>query len=291
MTAELLYKSECMLGEGPAWHTERKSFFWVDIDGKNFYEYHTQTKEVTKRQLAYRVSLIVQTKESSDILLLAVQGGLASYDLTKEKFTWLLDIEKEQTNHRTNDGAVDSEGRLWVGTMHRQFEKGAGSLYCIDENFSLQRKISNVTISNGLVWSLDNTRMYFIDTPTQTVQSFLFDAETGNIQFEKIAITIDKKTGSPDGMAIDEEGMLWIAQWNGFGVYRWDPVKGKLLDKIDVPAPQVSSCAFGGENMDELIITTARENFTEEDIEKYPLSGNVFIAKPGVKGIERNKFG
>lgn len=291
MTAELFYKSECMLGEGPSWHAERKSFFWVDIDGKCFYEFHTTTKEVTRRQLAHRVSLILQTKASSDIILLGVQGGLASYDLTKEKFIWLLDIEKEQFDHRTNDGAVDSEGRLWIGTMHRQFEKGAGSLYCVDNNFSVQRKITGVTISNGLAWSLDNSRMYFIDTPTQTVQSFLFDAETGNIQFEKIAITIDKKMGSPDGMAIDEEGMLWIAQWDGFGVYRWDPVKGKLLDKIDVPVPQVSSCAFGGDNMDELIITTARENFTEEDAAKYPLSGNIFIAKPGVKGIAPNKFG
>ena len=133
--------------------------------------------------------------------------------------------------------------------------------------------------------------MYYTDSPTQQVQSFLFDEKTGTINFEKIAITIDKQAGSPDGMCLDEEGMLWIAQWGGFGVYRWDPLTGTLLDKIDVPVPQVSSCAFGGRDMDQLFITTARENMTEDQVEKFPLSRNVFIARPGVKGVPVHKFG
>jgi sugar lactone lactonase YvrE len=99
------------------------------------------------------------------------------------------------------------------------------------------------------------------------------------------------EVGTPDGMCIDEEGMLWIAQWNGFGVYRWNPINGKLLDKIEVPVPQVSSCAFGGENYDQLFITTAQENFSQELLEKYPDSGSVFLAKPGVRGVRKNLFG
>ena len=150
--------------------------------------------------------------------------------------------------------------------------------------FSVQKKLSDISVSNGIVWSADGKRMYYIDSPTQQVQCFLFDEKTGNIEFEKIAITIDKASGSPDGMCMDEEGMLWIAQWDGFGVYRWNPLTGEMLDKIDVPVPQVSSCAFGGDNMDQLFITTARENMSKDDVKKYPLSGNVFIAEPGVKG-------
>jgi sugar lactone lactonase YvrE len=103
-------------------------------------------------------------------------------------------------------------------------------------------------------------------------------------------VNIPPETGSPDGMCIDEEGMLWIAQWNGFGVYRWNPITGKLLDKIEVPVPQVSSCAFGGNDFDELFITTAREHFTEEQKAQYPESGSVYIAKPGVRGVRKNIF-
>lgn len=290
MEAALLYSPGCLLGEGPMWHKERNSFFWVDIDGKAFYEYNLNTGNAKKRQLDYRVSLVVKYKNTDHQLLLAVHGGLVLYDLFAETFPWLADIEKDIPMHRTNDGAVDCNGNLWVGTMHRQFEKGAGSLYRIDKDFNIQKKLEGVTISNGLVWNQDNTKMYFIDTPTQTVQSFLFDAITGNIQFEKIAVNIDASAGSPDGMCIDEEGMLWIAQWNGFGVYRYNPSNGKMLDKISVPVPQVSACAFGGDNLDTMIITTAQENFSAEDKSKHPLSGNIFIAKPGVKGIDARSF-
>jgi sugar lactone lactonase YvrE len=203
----------------------------------------------------------------------------------------LLDIEKEIKMNRTNDGGCDPAGRLWIGTMHRQFEKGNGSLYSVEHDFSVRKRLDNISISNGIVWSQDGKRMYFVDSPTQTVQSFLFDLETGDLLFEKIAISINKKIGTPDGMCMDEEGMLWIAQWGGFGVYRWNPLTGMMLDKIDLPVPQVSSCAFGGQNLDHLFITTARENMSSNDLKDYPLSGNVFIAMPGVRGIPVPKFG
>ncbi|HNP22206.1 MAG TPA: SMP-30/gluconolactonase/LRE family protein [Panacibacter sp.] len=290
MEAVLLHAAGCLLGEGPMWHKERGSFFWVDIDGKAFYEYNFLTGDVKKRQLNHRVSLVTKYKHFNDRLLLAVQGGLALYDLTTETFTWHADIEKEILMHRTNDGAVDCNGNLWVGTMHRQFVQGAGALYRIDQQLNVEKKLEGVTISNGLVWNYDHTKMYFIDTPLHTVRSFLFDSATGALQFEKNAVEIDKATGSPDGMCIDEEGMLWVAQWNGFGVYRYNPGTGQLLGKISVPVPQVSACAFGGPELDTMIITTAQENFSEEDKIKYPLSGGLFMAKPGVRGFDPERF-
>src|ERR1700690_2498083 len=100
----------------------------------------------------------------------------------------MLDIEKEKSNNRCNDGACDCEGRLWIGTMDRSFKEKADTLYCIDKNFLSAKKVNNVTISNGMTWSLGNDRFYYIDSPRQTVTSFLFDAKTGNINFEKITI-------------------------------------------------------------------------------------------------------
>lgn len=287
MNASVLYPSQCYLGEGPLWHAERNSCFWVDIEGKKFYEYKWLEKTVQCRRLDYRVTLIVQDKDNH--LVLGLEGGIARYNLDTETITWLIDIEKQHNRHRCNDGKVDSRGRLWVGTLQMDFMEGAGSLYCVDENMELQKKQDKVTISNGLAWSLDNTRLYFIDSPTHKVQSFLFEEETGQIIFEKDVIHIPTGMGTPDGMAIDEEGMLWIAHWGGFGVYRWNPLNGELISTVKLPVPNVTSCTFAGENLDHLLITTARQDLSEEDLKKYPESGDVFCAKVPAKGMLPHK--
>ncbi|MBS1975113.1 MAG: SMP-30/gluconolactonase/LRE family protein, partial [Bacteroidetes bacterium] len=203
MKAEVLYPSQCYLGEGPMWHAERKSCFWVDIEGKTFFEYNFIRNETRIRALDHRITLIVQ--DNNDQLVLGLEGGIGHYDLNAEKFTWLIHLEKERYRHRCNDGKVDSSGRLWVGTMHMDFKEGAGSLYCLSQSFGLKKKLSGLTISNGMAWSPDNKLLYFIDSPTNKVQSFLFDERTGDIQFEKDVVIIPEQMGSPDGMAIDEE--------------------------------------------------------------------------------------
>jgi len=287
MTASVLYPSQCYLGEGPFWHAERKSCFWVDIEGKKLFEYNWIDKTTKLRVLNYRVTLVVQ--DQNDHLILGLEGGVARYNLDSENLLWLIDIEKDIHKHRTNDGKVDSKGRLWLGTMHMDFNEGAGSLYSLDENLFLNKKRDKLTIANGMAWSSDNTRLFFIDSPTNKVQSFIFDESTGDIVFEKDVIDIPKEMGAPDGMSIDEEGMLWIAHWGGFGVYRWNPLDGKLLSVLKLPVPNVSSCAFAGENLDHLIITTARQDLSEDELKKYPESGDLFCAKLSVKGMKTNK--
>lgn len=287
MTATLSYPSQCYLGEGPLWHAERKTCFWVDIEEKKFYEYKWREGTVHCRSLDYRVSFIAQDKD--DNLVLGLEGGIARYDLTTEKLTWLIDIEKDLDRHRCNDGKADKLGRLWLGTLHRDFHAGKGSLYSVDDTLRLQKKQTGFTIANGLAWSPDDTVLYFIDSPTNKVMAFRYDQGTGEIVYESTPIDIPYAMGNPDGMAIDEEGMLWIAHWGGFGVYRWNPANGKLIDKIAVQAPNVSSCAFVGENLDRLLITTARQDLNEEDLKKYPQSGDVFIQQVNTKGALPNK--
>lgn len=288
MKASLLYKCDCSLGEGAFWHEARQSFFWVDIDGMCLFEYGSLNEKVNTWRFEHRPSFIALDTQGQFVI--AFQGGIARFDLQTEKLHWLVNIVKDDTEQRTNDGAIDSEGRLWIGTMNVKFKEGAGALYCLSNDLSLTKKIEGLTIPNGLVWSLNDRTMYHIDSPTRKVQSYSFDHKTGTIIFEKTAVTIPKEAGNPDGMCIDEEGMLWIAQWNGSGVYRWNPDTGKLLDKIEVPVPQVSSCAFGGTDYDQLFITTAREGFSSELIAKYPDSGSIYTARPGMRGIRKNIF-
>lgn len=282
MKARTLFPSHSILGESPLWHAERKCCYWVDIERGILYELNWLSGTARKWDFNGRLSMVRQGR--NDELILALNTAIVKFDLESEQLTPLIDIELSTSGNRCNDGACDSWGRLWIGTMHLEHKDGAGSLYLVDGNLQVHKKFPNTSISNGIAWSLDNKRLFYIDSPTQVVKSFIFNEKDGEIVFEKNVIEVPSEMGTPDGMAIDEKGMLWIAQWGGSGVYRWNPNDGKLLDKIELPVPQVTSCAFAGEKLDYLIITTARENFKEEDLEKYPESGNLFLIKTRVKG-------
>jgi sugar lactone lactonase YvrE len=288
MTATSLYSSQCLLGESPLWHARRNCFYWVDINDGNLFSLDWNTKVVSEKHFNADLSLVVET--IGDDLILALGTSIVRFNPDTEALSYLVDLEPENKDHRCNDGAVDSKGRLWVGTTHVDHDVERGVLYSIEKSNKPQQKIPRVTISNGIVWSLDNKRMYFIDSPTQRVDAYFFNKHTGEIIFDNTVINIPIQMGTPDGMTIDAEGMLWIAHWGGFGVYRWNPFTGKLLDKIEVPAPNVTSCRFAGEKLDQLVITTARKNMDDAMLTNYPESGNLFIANVEINGLEGFRF-
>ncbi len=288
MKASNFYPSQCVLAEGPLWHKERNSCFWVDIERGILYEYGWKNQEVKTWSFDHRVTMVIQAENNQ--VILALDRRIARFDLETEKLEKIVDLEKELPGNRCNDGACDSQGRIWVGTMALDTKEGAASLYCVEKDLSVTKKISGVTISNGLAWSSDDRTFYYIDTPTKKVQAYHFDKITGQITLDRTAVEIPEDMGSPDGMAIDEEGMLWIAHYGGSGVYRWNPGTGEFLEKIEVPAPHVTSCAFVGENLDQLLITTARENMSEEELLQYPESGDVFLAHTKVKGTLAHRY-
>lgn len=133
--------------------------------------------------------------------------------------------------------------------------------------------------------------MYYTDTPTNQIVAFDFNNENGSISNKRVVVNIPRDMGYPDGMTSDEEGMLWVAHWQGFQVSRWNPVTGNMIETIPIPAPLVTSCAFGGKNMDELFVTTARIGLTQEMLQEFPNAGGVFRIKTGVKGNQMYPFG
>jgi sugar lactone lactonase YvrE len=281
-----LHQSQCILGESPYWHAERKSFFWVDIEKGELYEFQVALKKTTKRKFNQRLSLVVEGQ--GDYLILALDRKIARYDLETEKLTWLIEVEEDQPLNRFNDGACDADGRLWIGTMSTKITPESGALYKITSELSPEKMLGKITISNGMAWTSDNETFYYIDSPTQEIRAYQFDLETGEINFDRTVIRVPKELGTPDGMSMDREGKLWVAHYGGFGVYCWDPENGKLLKKIVLPAPHVTSCVFGGENLDHLLITTARENLTEAQLQEYPQSGDVFLVKTNTQGFLSN---
>ncbi len=287
-TAQLVLDLRMTLGEGSIWDFRRAELFFVDIEEGKLFTY-TEQGRFSVKKTGQRVSAVVPAVNG--LLILAMQKGIYSYRRKDSAFHLLAVNPADSQSYRFNDGKCDPSGRFWVGTMSMDYKKGSGNLYCLGEGGNMQRMKSGVTISNGIVWSADKRKMYYIDTPTREVVMFCYDDETGRIDSGRVVIRIPQEMGGPDGMTIDAEGKLWIAHYGGGAVRRWDPDNGKLLKTVNVPAKNVTSCAFGGADLDILYITTARQGNSAEDLAKYPYSGGLFSCRPGVKGVKANLFG
>ena len=289
LTAELLYKAEATTGEGSIWHTDRKTLFWVDIEGQTLYEYIPERNDCRSWKFDRMDSTVVPETDST--VIISLQNEIVRVNVNDGNVTSVVDIPDDGGKIRCNDGKCDPSGRLWVGTMGFGAPQGAAHLYLVPADGQRETKLEGVTISNGIVWTSDKKYMYYNDTPTGRIARYRYDDSTGNIEFDGIAVQLASGTGSPDGMTIDSEDNLWVAQWGGGGVYCYDPRTGELLTKITVPAPHVASCAFGGDNLETLYITTARADLSEEQLKEFPLSGSIFYCKPGAKGVKTNFYG
>ncbi len=281
MEAKLLFDNKALLGEGPIWNHETQQLYWIDIESKQLHLYTPETNEDNFFDVGERIGTVVPIESGG--ALVALENGIHSMDLQSGNLTFITNPLEEGI--RFNDGKCDPLGRFWVGSMHLQAEKNASALYMMDENQQITQKLDSVTISNGIIWSLDNKTMYYIDTPTREVRAFDYDISTGTISSPRVMISIPQERGAPDGMTIDEEGMLWIGHWGGGIVGRYDPASGEMIQKIEVPALNVTACAFGGENLDKLYITTASIGMNEEQQQEYPEAGGLFVAEPGVRGV------
>lgn len=286
--ADVVFKAEATTGEGSIWHPDRNTLFWVDIEGKKLYEYNPDKQDCKSWEFDRMVSTVVPETDST--VVVSLQNEIVRVNLNDGSLTSVAPIPDKDGKVRCNDGKCDPAGRLWIGTMGFGAPEGAGTLYTVVPDGTVTTKLEKVTISNGIVWSADKKYMYYNDTPTGKVARYRYNEKTGEILYDGIAVTLPAGSGVPDGMTIDSNDNLWVAQWGGYGVYCYNPSTGELLEKIEVPAPNVASCAFGGKEMDTLYITTARAGLSEQQLEEYPLSGSLFVCKPGVKGPEPNRF-
>src|SRR5689334_19632447 len=233
LTAELVLDAKVLLGEGPWWNPRTGELYWVDIEGCAVHIFDPATRKDRKIDVGQMVGCVVGRKSGG--VVVALQQGLYALDLETEELTPLLDPESHLPDNRFNDGKCDSRGRFWAGTTRVKHDEPAGFLYMLDADLNVHRRLDDVWISNGLAWSQDDRTMYFIDSPTGEVIAFDFDASAGEIGNERLVIEIPEGGGSPDGMTIDEEGMLWIALWDGWRVIRVNPESGAIIDEIKMP--------------------------------------------------------
>ena len=286
---ELLVDAHAQVGEGPLWDEEQQVLYWVDILSSLLYIYDPATGENRALDVGRHVGTVVT--RASGGLMLAVREGFASFDLETQELTLIANPEAHITGNRFNDGKCDPAGRFWAGTMAYENPTNQGSLYRLDTDFSVHKIFGDVAISNGIIWSLDHTTMYYIDTLRKNVRAFDYADDTGDISNERVIINVPEEVGMPDGMAIDSEGMLWVAHYGGSCVSRWNPNTAQLLEKIDLPVTQVTACAFGGPNLDTLFITSAAQELDAAELARQPLAGGLFAIKTPYQGVPSFRFG
>ena len=311
MKPELLFDSKVWLGEGPIWDVRTQTLYWVDIFARRIYAGPDLLAEFAE----YEFLGCIAPREKGG-LILALSGDAshandgrfsfaslepspalapgASVDHTQgrpdsAKLTVFSALTDESSGNRFNDGKCDPRGRFLAGTMDKGETEPTGSVYSFDGK-SVTRILSNVTVSNGMTWSPDHRTFYYIDTPTREVRAFDYDLESGAIANPRVAVYISESLGWPDGMTSDMEGNLWIAMWGGAQVTRWNPNTGTLLEQVPIPALNVSSCVFGGRNMNELYLTSARKGLDETALKQYPLTGGVFRLETDVEGMPTFSF-
>lgn len=279
MEATLLHRCYDQTGEAATWIPGLDLFLWVDIDNGILHKYDAKNGTVTNHIFPDMISAIIPREGNSQEIIIALKNRLISYHLSRETYDTLVDIPSLSPNLRTNDCKASPEGRLWIGVMDTSNHNETGSLFCLHNNLSLNQVLTQQCIPNGIVWNRAGDRMYYADSGRHCIEEYAYDRLAGGIRFIRTAVQVPEIYGVPDGMTIDSSGHLWVAHWGGFGVYIWNPVNGQLIDKIDVPVPNVASCTFGGADRQSLFITTACSGLTASEKEMYPLSGSLFAAR------------
>lgn len=281
-TLELVSDAHATVGEGPVWDAARGILWWVDIPAGLVHCFDPRRGADGTVAVGSAVGAVALRREGT--LLVALADRLAVLDPDSGRLESLLSFAPGDRPLRCNDGKCDPAGRFWVGRMAVDGAPGEGALLRIDADMALATRLTGLSIPNGLGWSLDGRRMYFVDSAWCEVRSYPYDPETGVMGDGRTLVRFPNDGSVPDGLTVDAEGHLWVARWGAGCVVRIAP-DGSIAGRVDLPASQVSSVTFGGDDLGDLYITTAHEDFSAADLAREPLAGGLFRCRPGVRGL------
>jgi sugar lactone lactonase YvrE len=276
----------CELGEAPLWSASEQRLYWVDVPGRRLHHLDPATgKTATLATAAMAGSLALH---KPGLLLIAWRNGLSFFNVADGTETPLpsgIDFAIE----RFNDGRVDRRGRFFVGTMDRKQMNPLGGLYRVGLDRHVTRLAGDIQVSNGIAWSPDNRTIYHCDSRPGRVLAYDFDEDNAIPSNPRVFLDFTGTGIAPDGCTVDADGCLWLAEVGAGRVGRYAP-DGRRIGEIEVPARRVTSVMFGGRSLETLFITTHRYAITPEEVDAYPLSGRLFAATPGVKGVPEVAF-
>jgi sugar lactone lactonase YvrE len=273
--AEQFSRPVADLGEGPLWDERRQRLLSVDLLRGDVLAFDPDGTE--HRTHISKVATVIRPRRSGFVV--GVERGVQFVDEDLQPTGDPLPVF-DTDGLRFNDGGCDPQGRLFIGSMAYDERDGAGTLYRLDPDGTVTTILDRVTVSNGIQWSADGSRVFYNDTPTGRVAVFDFDADDGSLHNGRVFATIPDGAGHPDGMAIDSEDGIWVALWGGSAVHRYDGA-GKLSEVIELPVSKVTCPTFGGPDRRTLYVTTAAVDVSADD---EPAAGAIFRVDPGVTG-------
>jgi len=288
---EVVLDSHAILGEGPSWDDVSGRLLWVDIVRQEIHRFDPRTGRDERVRVEQPVGAAVVRAGGG--YAAAVRDGFALVDPQTGHVELIAPVELDLPGNRMNDGKCDSLGRFWGGTQAVDHTPAAGALYRLDIDRTVHLVVDDVGISNGLGWSPDDRTMYYIDTAANRLDAFDFEASAGTVSARRCLAPLAPEEGGGDGLTIDAEGFIWVALWDGWALHRFAP-DGRLDRAVRFPVSHVTSCCFGGPNLDELYVTTASMTetgpFDAERLAREPASGSLFRLRPGVKGLPTHPY-
>jgi sugar lactone lactonase YvrE len=271
------------LGEGPYWVPEASFLIWVDIERGLLHRTHIPSGQTVTDDLG-EVSAAFPALDGGILTVGGSRLTLRAGALGGGVITRIIAEVPAREGIRFNDAAVDPAGRVWAGSMHKGETEPLGELYRLDAGGKLTTVIAGVTVSNGIGWSPDGSRMYYADSPTRRVDVFDYDPATGDAFQRRVFVDLSRVEGVPDGLTVDADGYVWVAMWGGGVLRRFTP-GGQQDAVLPVPVSQPTSCAFGGPGFTDLYVTTARVGLSESDLAAQPLAGRLLRIHPGPVGL------
>jgi sugar lactone lactonase YvrE len=268
--------AQAQLGEAPGWDGALECLHWVDITAGEVHRYRPgQADEVIA---SLDVTVAAALPRAGGGLVLAAGMGIAFLD-EEGRAAWKATTT---AGDRMNEAKCDPAGRLFAGTMTYDRRPDA-ALFRVEDDWALTPVLTGVRLSNGMGWSPDGERFYYIDTPTRRVDVFDYDLSSGRPTGRRLFADIGDMPGNPDGLAVDDEGGVWVVLARGSSVRRFDP-GGRLDEVVDLPVTRATSCAFGGPAGDELYVTTGRFDLTDAELGEQQWAGSLLVCRPGVTG-------
>jgi sugar lactone lactonase YvrE len=283
---ECVWDAQATLGEGPIWDDEARTLYWVDILGQKVHCYSPAEDDRRSWSLPEPVGCIAQRRRGGFVA--GLKSGFAFLSLEGPRIEPIGSPEPDLPDNRFNDGKCDSRGRFWAGTMDMKESEPTGWLYRLDSDGNWTRTDGGYRVTNGPTFSPDYRILYHTDSAGRTI--YAFDVtEEGRLVNKRVFASFQKRDGFPDGMTTDSEGCLWVAMWGGWGVNRLTQ-DGKLDRRIELPVSQVSSCVFGGPELDLLYITSASIGLDTRQRSGEPRAGGLFRVPAGVRGLPTQRF-
>ena len=277
------------LGETPIWVPEEKSLYWVDFIRNTIFRIDVKAK--THESFQPDMPVRGLCRRGSDGWLVITAAGLAFWDSRSNKCEFVVDPYENRPDLELNDGAIDRQGRLLVGSFNSaRPDASDGSLYRLDADRSLRKLDTNIALSNGIAVSPDGKTIYASEMSAYRINAYDYDTETGTAVNRRVFAALLEDDGKPDGLTVDSQGFVWAAHWGGWRVARYDPA-GTLEREIRLPVALATSMGFGGDNLDELYITTAWYELSDRQRKDQPLAGDLFRVQTDIRGIAEPAFG